>query len=66
MNSQDFKLIQNIHRFCKEIWNGIDFKIHDVRETSQIYKISSGRKKFFLEVDKVYTKDKRKKSQKKY
>ena len=48
---------------CKdivEIWDDIDFKIYDIRESSNIYRISSSKKKLALEFDKFYTKDKEK------
>ena len=56
----DFKLIQKLQRFCKGIWNHINFKIYDVRETSEVYRISVGRKNLALEFDKFYTEDKEK------
>ena len=60
MNNLDFNLIQKLQRFCKDNWNNINFKIYDVRETSQVYGISVGRKYLALEFDKFYTKDKEK------
>ena len=35
----------------------LNFKIYGIRETSNIYRISSGKKKLALEFDKFYTKD---------
>ena len=58
INNSDLNLIQKLQRFCKEIWKGIDFKIYDVRKTSQVNRISVGRKNLALEFDKFYTKDK--------
>ena len=63
LNNLDFNLIQKLQRFCKDIWNNINFKIYDVRETSQIYRISVGRKYLALEFEKFYTKDKEKRIQ---
>ena len=60
LNNLDFNLIQKLQRFCKDIWNKINFKIYDVRETSQVYRISVGRKYLALEFEKLYTKDKEK------
>ena len=44
LNDLYFNLIQKLQRFCKETWNHIDFKIYDVREIGQVYRISVGRK----------------------
>ena len=60
LNNLDFNLIQKLQRFCKDIWNDISFKIYDVRETSQVYRISVGRKNLALEFHNFYTKDKEK------
>ena len=43
-----------------DIWDDINFKTYDNRESSNIYSISSNRKKLAIEVDKFYTKDKEK------
>ena len=51
LNNLDFNLIQKLQRFCKDFWNNINFKIYDVRETSQIYRISVGRKYLALEFE---------------
>ena len=60
LNISDFILIEKLQRFCKEIWDDINFKIFDIRESSKIYRISSNKKKLALEFDKLYTKDKEK------
>ena len=60
LNNLDFNLNQKLQRFCKDIWNNINFKIYVVRETSQVYRIAVGRKFLALEFDKFYTKDKEK------
>ena len=60
LNNLDFNLIEKLQRFCTETWNVIDFKIYDIRESSNIYIISSNKKKLALELDKIYTKDKEK------
>ena len=60
LNNSDFNLIEKQQRFCKEIWDDINFKIYDIRESSHIYRISSNKKKIALEFDKFYTKDKEK------
>ena len=57
INNLDFNIIENLQRFCKEIWNDKDFKVYDVRETSHVYRIASGRKKLALRFGKFYTKD---------
>ena len=44
LNNLDFNLIEKQQRFCKDIWDDIDFKIYDNRESSNIYRISSNRK----------------------
>ena len=36
LNNQDFTLIQKLQRFCKDIWNNLNFKIYDIRKTSQV------------------------------
>ena len=60
INNLDFSLIQKLQRFCKDIWNDISFETYDIREPSQIYKISSCRKKIALEFKNFYTKKKEK------
>ena len=60
LNNLEFNVIQKIQRFCKVIWNDIKFKIYAVRETSQVYRISVGRKNLALEIDKIYTEDEEK------
>ena len=60
LNNSDFSLIERLRGFCKEIWDDIDFKIYDIRESSNIYRISSNKKKLALEFDKFYTEDKEK------
>ena len=60
LNNLDFNLIEKLQRFCKDVWNDVNFKIYDIRESSNIYRISSGKKKLALEFDKFYTKDKEK------
>ena len=60
LNNLDFNLIEKLQRFCTEIWNDIDFKIYDIRESSNIYRISFSTKRLALEFDKFYTKDKEK------
>ena len=58
MKNQDFKLIQKLQRLCREVWNGKDFKIYDVRKGSYVYRLSSGEKKKALEFDNLFAKDK--------
>ena len=60
LNNLDFNLFEKLQRFCTEIWNDIDFKIYDIRESSNIYRISSNKKKLALEFDIFYTNDKEK------
>ena len=60
LNNLDFNLIEKLQRFCTEIWNDIDFKIYDIRESSNIYRISSSTKRLALEFDIFYTKHKEK------
>ena len=60
LNNLDFSLIEKLQRICKEIWNDIDFKIYDIRETSNTYRISSSRIKLALEFEKIFTKEKEK------
>ena len=60
LNNSDFNLIEKLQRFCKDIWDDINFKIYDIRESSNIYRISSNKKKLAIEFDKFYTKDKEK------
>ena len=60
LNNLDFNLIEKLQRFCKEIWDDIHFKIYDIRESSNIYRISSNKKKLAIEFNKFYTKDKEK------
>ena len=45
LNNLNFNIIEKLQRYCKEIWNE-DFKIYDIRESSHVYRISSGRKKW--------------------
>ena len=51
---------QKLQRFCKKVWKGKDFKIYDVRKSSYVYGLASGKKKLALEVDEFSTKDKEK------
>ena len=60
LNNLDFNLIEKLQRFCIEIWNDIDFKIYDIGESSNIYRISSNKKQLALDFDIFYTKDKEK------
>ena len=53
LKNLDFNLIEKLQRFCKEVWNDIDFQIYDIRESSNIYRISSNKKILALEFDKV-------------
>ena len=48
LKNLDFNLIQKLQRFCKDIWNDIYFKIYDIGESSNIYRISSNNKKTSL------------------
>ena len=43
-NNLDFNLIEKLQRFCKDILDDIDFKIYDIRESINIYRISSNQK----------------------
>ena len=60
LNYLDFNLIEKLQRFCKDVWNDMNFKIFDIKETSNIYIISSSKKKLALEFNNFYTKDKEK------
>ena len=60
LNNLDFNLIEKLQRFCEDIWDDINFKIYDIRESSNIYRISSNKKKLAIEFDKFYTEDKAK------
>ena len=61
LNNLDFKLIQKLQRFCKVIWTDKNFEKYDIRETSDMYRISSSEKKLVLKFDKLSSKDKKKK-----
>ena len=37
LNNLDFNLFQKLQRFCKDVWGDINFKIYDIRESSNIY-----------------------------
>ena len=56
LNNLDFNLNEKLQRFCKEIWDDIDFKIYDIGESSNIYRISSNKKKLAIEIDEFDTK----------
>ena len=56
----DFGLIQKLQRFCRNIWDDMNIKIYDIRETSNIYRISSSKIKLALELDEFCAKDKEK------
>ena len=58
LNNLNFNLIEKLQRFCKDIWDDINFKIYDIRESSNIYRISSNKKKLAIEFDRFYTKEK--------
>ena len=47
-------------RFCEDVWNDVNFKIYDIRETSHINRISSCSKKIALEFNNFYTKKREK------
>ena len=34
LNNSDFNIIEKLQRFCKDIWPDINFKIYDIRESS--------------------------------
>ena len=55
--TSDFKIIEKLKRYSDEIWNE-NFKIYDIRESSHIYRIASGKKKFALEFDEFQTSEK--------
>ena len=59
LNNSDYNIIEKLQRYCKEIWNE-NFKIYDIRESSHIYRISSGTKKMAIEFNNFYTKYKEK------
>ena len=59
LNSLDFNLIEKLQRYCKEVWIDIIFKVYNVIESSQGYRISSGKKKLALYFDNFDTKEKR-------
>ena len=60
LDDLDLSLIQKLQRFCRDIWEDMNFKIYDIRETSNIYRISSSKKKLALEFEEFYTKEKEK------
>ena len=60
LNNLDFSSNEKLQKFCKDIWDNVNFKIYDIRESSNIYRISSNKKKLALEFDKFYTKNKEK------
>ena len=31
LNNSDFNLIEKLRRFCKDIWDDVNFKIYDIR-----------------------------------
>ena len=37
LNNLDFNLIEKLQRFCKDVWNDINFEIYCIRESSNIY-----------------------------
>ena len=51
LNNLDFNIIEKLNRYCNEVWRDVNFKIYDIRESSHIYRISSGKKKMALEFD---------------
>ena len=60
LNNLDFNIIEKLQRFCKDIWEDVNFKIDDIRQNSNINGISSDKKKLAIGFDKVHTKDKEK------
>ena len=54
LNNLDFNLIEKLQRFCRDIWDDIDFKIYGIRESSNIYRISSNKKKLALDNTKRF------------
>ena len=58
--NQDFNLSEKLHRFCKEIWNEIDFETYDVRKISYLYSLSVSRKNIAFDFANFYTKEKEK------
>ena len=55
LNKLDFDLIEKLQRFCKKIWVDIDLKIYDIRENSNIYRISSNKKKLASKFENFHT-----------
>ena len=58
LNNLGFNLIEKLQRFCEDVRNDVYFKIYDVRETINLYRISSSKKKLALEFNNIYTKNK--------
>ena len=46
LDNTDFNIIEKLQRYCKEVWNDVNFKILDIRESSHVYRVSSGTKKW--------------------
>ena len=59
LNNLDFRIIEKLKRYADEVWNE-NFQIYDIRESSHVYKIASGKKMMALEFEDFYTKDKEK------
>ena len=43
LNNSDFNIIEKLKRYSDEIWNE-NLKIYDIRESSHVYRIASGKK----------------------
>ena len=43
LNNLDFGIIEKLKRYADEVWNE-NFKIYDIRESSHVYRIASGKK----------------------
>ena len=43
LNNSDFKLIEKLQGYCKEIWKDTNFKKYDFRGSSQVYKMTDGK-----------------------
>ena len=56
----NFRIIEKLQRYCKENWSGINFKILDIRESSHVYRIASGKKILALEFEEFHTESKKK------
>ena len=60
LNNKDFRIIERLQRYCSDVWEDINFKIMDVRESSHVYRVSACIKKMANEFEEFYTQAKEK------